>query len=91
MELGAKKPHAIDAHFIASNWLGRSNVSFITPWKNRRVLLDTLVESDILSATDEMDLIGGRVEIADVQPKIEPWLEGKFSAGSDQPPIIDLF
>ena len=77
LKLDGKHPHAIDAHFIPSNWLGRSNVNFITPWKDRPVLLSTFVESDILSKTEEMDLIDGRVEVADVQPKVEPWLEGK--------------
>ena len=63
-------------HFIATNWLGRSHISFETAWKADTKLED-LEDEDLVTVQESRNLVHGYLEVDVVKKKLEPWLQGK--------------
>ena len=76
--MSGEKPHTLNAHFIATNWLGKQNALFSTPWfPERKAKLDDLVNAGILSDDEGQQLVSGKIEPETLQKKADPWIKGK--------------
>ena len=77
IELSGEKPHTVNAYFIATNWFGKENALFSTPWyPDRKAKLDDLVEAGIIPDDEGQQLVRGEVEKEPLQKKADPWLKG---------------
>ena len=77
IDLSGEKPHTVNAHFITTNWLGKENALFSTPWfPNRKAKLDDLVNVGIISDDEGQKLVHGDIETEALQKKADPWIQG---------------